>query len=110
MPRYTSCGMRGANTELTQRVYTLERLWIAVVSVVGMRLSGFFTPPVFISSGFHTHSRLTVTTARGASSAQRTQREAITDPPVLLPITTEVISSKRDCTLLNLLINVTTTI
>lgn len=104
--------------ELTRRVYALERLSTAArfagndaeVSVAGMRLSGFFTPPLFISSGFHTHSRLTVTTAGGASSAQQTRREAITDPPVLLPITTEVISSKRDCTLLNLLINVTTTI
>lgn len=52
---------------------------------------------------------LTVTTARAASSVHRPSKRLL-QTPVLLPITTEVISSKRDCMLLNLLINVTTTI
>lgn len=52
---------------------------------------------------------LALTTAPAASSVHGPSKRLL-QTPILLPITTEVISSKRDCVLLNLLINVTTTI
>lgn len=53
---------------------------------------------------------LTVTTARAASYVH--SQDTITDPNFIThySISTEVICSKRDCLLLNLLINETTTI
>lgn len=120
MPHYIEPDVkkRRTNSKLTQRFYALKQVSIAADFITNCAEISFdVTVSILYTLGVYlimvSHLALSGV-SRGnyskAASSVHSPSKRLLQTSILLPITTEVISSKRDCMLLNLLINVTTTI